>query len=394
MADDLRRAAALFDGPDPTLRRAAAGVRTFAGGAEWMRLALTLLRRGRRPTGRADFHRLGTVKYATATLAAIPASVACIPHAWPLAMIAGPAAFYAVEAQAAFLFPVALDGNPRPFRASFQWTGRAGGTVTVVAGVLPIAATMLLGGLLGRGFVRSWCVGCLAVCLWYERVRRQPARRSRLEIGCRRPLLIRTVAVPIGRPMRLLYASDLHLGRPWTAGVPEQLLAAVAQTSPDVVLLGGDLSDVPAGLPILSDLVRRLAVGRPVLAVAGNHDRRPDRARRAVRHGGGTWLAGVRHVAGVGFTDDDQPADVLCAHDPAQFPTARATVTLAGHLHGGQCVLWTTPAGRLWPGCWVNRWTGLRFARNGRHLVVSRGCGDTLPVRFNCPREVLLIDLT
>ena len=66
---------------------------------------------------------------------------------------------------------------------------------------------------------------------------------------------------------------------------------------------------------------------------------------------------------------------------------------LAGHLHGGQCVL-ATRRGRLYPAAWIYRWHGLRFAEWGAVLLVSRGAGDTLPVRFNCPREVILCMIT
>jgi hypothetical protein len=38
--------------------------------------------------------------------------------------------------------------------------------------VIPLAAVMLFGGVVGRGFVRSWCLGCLAVVVWYEDLRR------------------------------------------------------------------------------------------------------------------------------------------------------------------------------------------------------------------------------
>ena len=41
--------------------------------------------------------------------------------------------------------------------------------------VLPLAAVMLFGGLIGKGFVRSWCLGCLAVCIWYEELRQEMA---------------------------------------------------------------------------------------------------------------------------------------------------------------------------------------------------------------------------
>jgi predicted MPP superfamily phosphohydrolase len=65
---------------------------------------------------------------------------------------------------------------------------------------------------------------------------------------------------------------------------------------------------------------------------------------------------------------------------------------LAGHLHGGQCVL-ATFKDKLYPAAWLHRWHGLRFHGEGSLMLVSRGLADTLPVRFNCPREVLLCEL-
>src|SRR5205807_2464298 len=86
---------------------------------------------------------------------------------------------------------------------------------------------------------------------------------------------------------------------------------------------------------------------------------------------------------------------VLCLHDPAGFadPTIAGAydLVLAGHLHGGQFVLFERRS-RLYPGAWINRFTGLRFEGNTglATLIVSRGAGDTLPTRWNCPREVIL----
>jgi predicted MPP superfamily phosphohydrolase len=65
----------------------------------------------------------------------------------------------------------------------------------------------------------------------------------------------------------------------------------------------------------------------------------------------------------------------------------------AGHLHGGQCVL-AMHRERLYPAAWFYRWHGLRFAEGRAVLLVSRGAGDTLPIRFNCPREVILCTIT
>jgi uncharacterized protein len=199
--------------------------------------------------------------------------------------------------------------------------------------------------------------------------------------------------------VRVLYASDLHLGHWWTIGVAQQLYEAAQSTNPDVILLGGDLADDRMALPKLASCVAALVRIAPVHAIPGNHDARPGcaRVRRAVVSAGGHWLPD-RPVPGelrIDGTVDPSAAGgprLLCAHFPNIFPAAVAAgyrLVLAGHLHGGQCVL-ATHRDRLYPAVWLHRWHGLRFAERGATLLVSRGAADTFPFRFNCPREVIL----
>src|SRR5258708_24957739 len=168
--DLLSRAAALFDAPHSPLREAAprAGRRGFTSGAAWMRLALETVRGVPCPLRGPGYGHLGLIKYGLAAAAAL--LWAGVAWALGLSLLAPFAVlvFYAIEAQMVFLFPLALDGSARPFRTARAWTGRAGGTIAVLRIVLPLAGVMLLGGVVGRGFVRCWCLGCLAVCLWYE----------------------------------------------------------------------------------------------------------------------------------------------------------------------------------------------------------------------------------
>jgi hypothetical protein len=49
--------------------------------------------------------------------------------------------------------------------------------------------------------------------------------------------------------------------------------------------------------------------------------------------------------------------------------------------------------GMLYPGAWFFRWNGLQFLERSCMMLVSRGMADTLPLRWNCPREVLLCEL-
>jgi predicted MPP superfamily phosphohydrolase len=374
-----------------------------------MRLALESLRGTPCPPTTFNFQWLGLIKYGLAGGVALALAVAAfawrVPWLVPLAAVF----FYAVEAQMVFLFPVALDGSDRPFRAALQWTQRAGGTVAVMWVVVPLACVMLFGGLAGRGFLRCWCLGCLAVCLWYEDLRNDPPPKVGswfgFQFGASGPLHVRREHVHLGlaRPLRVLYASDLHLGRPWTRAVGEQLVQAARESAPDLILLGGDLADNQRGLPALRECVRELVRVTPVYAVHGNHDERAglSEVRAAVEAGGGHWLLDRPIEGPVRIDGRVDPAEhtgprLLCTHHPGAFPAAAAAgyaLVLAGHLHGGQCVM-ATRRGQLYPAAFIYKWHGLRFEEGGTVMLVSRGAGDTLPVRFNCPREVILCEIS
>jgi predicted MPP superfamily phosphohydrolase len=472
-SDLLVRAGLLFDAPGNALVRQAAGAwrRGFASGGQWMGVALQAIRQESSPRSSAGLQWLGIAKYAMALAAGMLFVVAAAAlHRRELALL-GIAAFYAVEAQMVFLFPLALDGRTRLFRESRRWTRRAGGTFAVLRVVLPLAAVMVTGGFIGRGFVRSWCLGCLAICIWYEDLRRAEAQadggcqdtpdyervmlqqlrlpryfrgraregfssprisdgpllipppeipgeeswmtehggRSSFEFGTRGPLHLRRQRVECGlvRPITLLYASDLHLGWRWSNPVISQLLASAVSSAPDAILLGGDLADRKQGLASLGECVAALAKIAPVYAIPGNHDHRPgvEHVRAAVKANGGMWLADAQHPvqlrpdlllsARPQTLESASPPHILCAHDPAIFPAACRggyRLVLAGHLHGGQCVL-ATRRGRLLPGAWFARWTGLRFVAGPSTMLVSRGAADTLPFRWNCPREVIVCEI-
>jgi hypothetical protein len=168
----LADAARLYDAPGNGLEAASrAAVRGgFVGGAEWMRRALGVVR-GTEPAGRARFGRLGIGKYTCASLAALLV-LALLWRSPALALPAAILTFCAVEVPMLFAFPCALDGEQAPFLASRQLVLRTLRPGVATSRLLRIAASMLLGGFAGRGFVRSWSLGCLAVVLWYEDARR------------------------------------------------------------------------------------------------------------------------------------------------------------------------------------------------------------------------------
>jgi predicted MPP superfamily phosphohydrolase len=177
-----------------------------------------------------------------------------------------------------------------------------------------------------------------------------------------------------------------------------------------LILLGGDLVDCRRGLPLLSRTTAELSRIAPVWAVPGNHDVRAglSEIQSTVEQAGGAWL--VNRSASVETKADPtqrlvvdgtprnipaiQPA-ILCAHNPEIFPQAARrgySLVLAGHLHGCQFIAGERD-GKLLPGGWFYQWNGLRFAEGSCTMLVSRGVSDTLPLRWNCPREILLCEI-
>lgn len=176
----IRQAAAMYDG-DGVLRDEArhAWRGGFVSGARWTALALTRCRGG--PTALTvprDCQRLGLIKYTLATAAMLFTIAGAILLRSPWLLVLAPLAFYLVEVQMLFLFPVALDGSRECFRDSRRFVRLAGGTPAAMRRVIVFATVMLFGGFAGRGFIRCWCLGCLAVCIWYEQLVRQAEERT------------------------------------------------------------------------------------------------------------------------------------------------------------------------------------------------------------------------
>ena len=199
----------------------------------------------------------------------------------------------------------------------------------------------------------------------------------------------------------LLYASDIHLRPKNQHQICSEMFEVAEREKPGLILLGGDLVDHRSSLSCLTSVVSRLKKTAMVAAVSGNHDRIVGygRVREAVLAGGGAWLLdggiqwGGLEVIGRVEQYSGRGSAVLCSHYPTDFsPALKAGIdlVLAGHLHGWQIVLWERGE-YLYPGAWLSRWNGLRFHREGSTLLVSRGLTDLFPLRWNCPREVVLV---
>jgi predicted MPP superfamily phosphohydrolase len=229
--------------------------------------------------------------------------------------------------------------------------------------------------------------------------------------------------------LRVGAISDVH------GGVPHMGAAAIARAvdrlnaaAPDLVVLLGDYVDAStlfgsrmAPEPIAAELGRlRAPLGR--FAVLGNHDWRhagdrmwtallaegitvlENRAVPVRAPGGRLWVAGLADmrfrrpdVAAALADVPDDPAEplLMLAHDPDLHPyvTARAALTLSGHIHAGQVAI---PLVRrpLIPSLHGERYAHRHVLDGDRRLYVTSGLGATgLPVRLLAPPEVVLLEL-
>jgi uncharacterized protein len=223
--------------------------------------------------------------------------------------------------------------------------------------------------------------------------------------------------------VRLGVVSDIHAGAPHVG--PKAIARAVERLnaeSPDVMLVLGDCIDshfLWGGRVTPEQLARELAALRAPLgtfAVLGNHDWKQagHEMWRALEDAGIEVLenraaaAGSFHVAGLAdlrLRRPDLPSAlagvppdgpvILLSHDPDVFPFVpeRVTLTLSGHLHGGQVAIPHVRRPAI-PSRYGERYARGHIVEHGRHLYVSSGLGTAgLPLRFLAPPEVVVLEL-
>ena len=234
-------------------------------------------------------------------------------------------------------------------------------------------------------------------------------------------------------PLRVAFASDLHLGPTTPHEVLDAAFAHLSASRADVLALGGDYVFLGATTDRVRELQARVkSVPATVkVAVLGNHDfwARPERLEDGLTEAGVRVLVNqsVRlppphdDVALLGLDDPltshrieerialqeavdaalarvaDAPVKIALCHSPDGYPAVKGRgvqLLLAGHTHGGHIALpgyrplWMpSPHGRLWP-----------FGRHeveGLTVFVSRGVGGSLvPMRTYAPPDVAVFTIT
>jgi len=225
-------------------------------------------------------------------------------------------------------------------------------------------------------------------------------------------------------PVRLVFASDLHIGPLTPPRLLDNAFRLIAEAQPDVLVLGGDYVFLEVTPAMARELEARVAAvpARTKVAVLGNHDLWTDHTliEAALGRAGARVLVNdaVRlppphdHLAVIGIDEPwtgeadgarafaapdavDAPLKVAVSHAPEGLPFVEgrgAHLLLCGHTHGGQIALPRGPVvvhgplGRRWP-------SGLHEVGDLR-LFVSRGLGAVdVPLRAFAPPDVTLFTL-
>lgn len=221
---------------------------------------------------------------------------------------------------------------------------------------------------------------------------------------------------------RILFMSDLHLdGQP---DLCQRLIDRVKDLEPDICFLGGDYRMEMYGSfkevnQRLDQLVRHIRTSDGIFGILGNHDcieiapaledsrvcmlinesvtiDRDDQALNIVGVDDPHYYQchdmekAFSEIAPDGFT-------ILLSHSPeiiTDMAGRKVDLCLCGHTHAGQIRLpWIGP---LFTHCRVPRkYVSGLWHHNGTVGYTSSGAGSSgVPVRFNCPPEVVLLTLT
>lgn len=254
-----------------------------------------------------------------------------------------------------------------------------------------------------------------------------------------------TVSAPklegLKRELRLVVLADLH-NREYGEG-NEELLKAIEEERPDLVLIAGDMVVAKPGhdLKAAEHVLRALSRKWPVYYALGNHEYRLkiypedygplyeeflkvvadcgivllDNESESVHiHGARLAIHGLSidreyygrfahkafpkgYVGELLGTPAGDEFHILLAHNPTyfeQYADWGADLTFSGHLHGGVVNLpgiggVVSPQVKLFP-----RYSGGRYERDGHVMLLSRGLGThTINVRLFNPAELLSVRL-
>ncbi|MEM8524055.1 MAG: metallophosphoesterase [Bacteroidota bacterium] len=210
----------------------------------------------------------------------------------------------------------------------------------------------------------------------------------------------------IRESIRIAFLSDFHFSKK-SQSIAEKMLDVLNDLNPHLILLGGDYVDTKKGFQILKYFISTLDDRFPIFAIAGNHDYffGIKRVRSLLKSNKVSWIEKESVV--VQLKNTNVQIDGNCSkikkkgadihinllHNPNKITNKNYDITLAGHLHGSQIVLWKK-GDMMYPGRLFYKWNLMKKELDNGWAYISKGLGDTLPIRFNCKKDMIVIDIS
>ena len=223
--------------------------------------------------------------------------------------------------------------------------------------------------------------------------------------------------------LKIAILSDIHYGGQFTG--LKKLKKYVDKTNaenPDYIFLLGDLDSreiikSKTNFDDITDLLKQLHAKYGVISILGNHDFRPSIVKPIIEKAGIPVLENTKIVENInnkpliiyGLKDlwvfntipqnvldknDKGNSIIVLSHNPDLFPDMPdfASITLSGHLHGGQ-VYMPILGGIFTPSIWGQRYNKGYIVENGKNLYVTSGLGGSVPFRFGIIPEIVVLEL-
>ncbi|TGM01930.1 metallophosphoesterase [Leptospira jelokensis] len=231
----------------------------------------------------------------------------------------------------------------------------------------------------------------------------------KLEIGYNFPFEVRyeTLTYNGKDDFSILFLSDLHLNH-FTKPKTNSIIQKIEELNPTIILFGGDYVDTNQGLLQLDCLLQSISHRQNLFAIAGNHDHffGIGKIKRVMESNQVVWLETQSMELQINGTkieifgylqkhvEKNADISILVLHNPNSIDKINVhhDIIFAGHLHGCQFVFWEKRNG-LYPGKLFYKWNVLKGIYAHCHYFISKGLGDSLPVRFNCKRDMIFLQV-
>jgi uncharacterized protein len=240
--------------------------------------------------------------------------------------------------------------------------------------------------------------------------------------------------IPSAEGLTIGHLSDLHFTGQYREDHYHFVMDRLTETSPDLIVLSGDLIDFQNCLEMAERVLSRLAAPKGIFFVLGNHEKRLQDisplldclsrlgwidlgiSDHCVRHGPlsirligneSPWFfrqhcmkspSDESHMTSrlERSLADSETLKLGVAHSPDCIEWARSEncdLMLAGHTHGGQA-RFPGIGPIVAPSLYGSKFASGLFFLKPTLMHVSRGVAGTHTIRWRCPPEVTLLRLT